>query len=150
VAKSNLLTPTKAFLILAEDGEVSGHSSTVRPSCSLIIKARFFVPGSSEEGDPTPTVEDESMEDPLTMGPPSRDPQMAAGADEEASPAVRLRAHYELMATHVPQELELREPGSGVWTRQHVSRGIRYGPFLGKWTPEPIDPRYAWEVSLWL
>jgi hypothetical protein len=89
------------------------------------------------------------MEDPLTMGPPSRDPQMAA-ADEEASSAVRLRAHHELMATHVPPELELREPGSGVWTRQHVSRGIRYGPFLGKWTPEPIDPRYAWEVSLWL
>jgi hypothetical protein len=86
------------------------------------------------------------MEDPLTMGPPSRDPQLAA-ADEEASPAVRLRAHHELMATHIPPELELREPGSGVWTRQRVTRGTRYGPFLGKWTPEPIDPRYAWEVS---
>ncbi|XP_033611519.1 histone-lysine N-methyltransferase MECOM isoform X3 [Cryptotermes secundus] len=87
------------------------------------------------------------MEDPLTVGPPSRDSQMAA-ADEEASPIVRLRAHHELMTTHVPPELELREPGSGVWTRQHVSRGTRYGPFLGKWTPEPLDPRYAWEVRV--
>jgi hypothetical protein len=87
------------------------------------------------------------MEEPLTMGPPSRDPIMTA-ASVEASPAVRLRAHHELMATHIPPELELRDPGSGVWTRHHVSRGTRYGPFVGKLTPEPIDPRYAWEVSL--
>jgi hypothetical protein len=89
------------------------------------------------------------MEDPLTMGPPSRDPQTAAG-DEETSPTVRLRAHNDLIATHVPPELEVRDPGCGVWARQHVSRGTRYGPFLGKWIPEPVNPRYAWEVSLYL
>jgi hypothetical protein len=87
------------------------------------------------------------MEEPLTMGPPSRDPIMTA-ASVEGSPAVRLRAHHELLATHIPPELELRDPGSGVWARHHVSRGTRYGPFVGKLTPEPIDPRYAWEVSL--
>jgi len=81
------------------------------------------------------------------MGPPSRDPVMTA-ASVEASPAVRLRAHHDLMATHIPPDLEVRDPGSGVWTRHHVSRGTRYGPFVGKLTPEPIDPRYAWEVSL--
>lgn len=82
------------------------------------------------------------MDDPLTMGPPSCDPLLAAAGE-----AVRLRAHHDLMATPVPPELELRDPGSGVWTRQHVPRGTRYGPFLGKWVPEPVDPRYAWEVS---
>jgi hypothetical protein len=44
--------------------------------------------------------------------------------------------------------LEVRDSGSGVWTKHHVARGTRYGPFVGKLTPEPIDPRYAWEVSL--
>ena len=107
----------------------------------------ILILGSTNEGDPTPTVEEESMEEPLTMGPPSRDPVMTA-ASVEASPAVRLRAHHDLMATHIPPDLEVRDPGSGVWTRHHVSRGTRYGPFVGKLTPEPIDPRYAWEVSL--
>jgi hypothetical protein len=119
----------------------------LRPPCFHSITVGFLVPGSSNEGDPATTVEDESMEETLTTGPPSRDPQMAA-ADEEAPPAVRLRAQHDLMATHLPPELELRDPGCGVWTRQHVSRGTRYGPFLGKWIPEPVDPRYAWEVSL--
>lgn len=81
------------------------------------------------------------MDDPLTMGPPSRDSLMAAAGE-----TVRLRAHN-LMATPIPPELVLRDPGSGVWTRQHISRGTRYGPFVSKWTSEPIDPRYAWEVS---
>jgi hypothetical protein len=114
---------------------------------SMILTARISVLGSNNEGEPTSTAEDESMEEPLTMGPPSRDPIITA-ATVESSPTVRLRTHHDLMATHIPPELELRDPGSGVWTRHHVSRGTRYGPFVGKLTPEPIDPRYAWEVSL--
>ena len=86
------------------------------------------------------------------MGPPSHEqPLLAAEAAGEDS-AMRLRAHHDLMAAHVPAlavppELELRDPGSGVWTRQPVPRGTRYGPFRGKWIPEPLDLRYAWEVS---
>ncbi|XP_069668872.1 transcription factor hamlet-like isoform X2 [Periplaneta americana] len=100
--------------------------------------ARRLAQGSSDEGDPVAAA-DESMEDPLTMAPP-----LLAAEGE-----VRLRPPHDLLpALPVPPELELRDPGSGVWTRQHVSRGARYGPFLGKWTPEPIDPRYAWEVRV--
>lgn len=90
------------------------------------MTGRVSVAGSSEEGEPTATVEEESMDDPLSMGPPSRDP---------------------LLATRVPPELELRDPGSGVWTRQLVSRGTRLGTFIGLWVSEPEDPRYALEVS---
>ncbi|XP_021923865.1 PR domain zinc finger protein 16-like isoform X2 [Zootermopsis nevadensis] len=89
--------------------------------------ARRVAQGSSEEGEPTATVEEESMDDPLSMGPPSRDP---------------------LLATRVPPELELRDPGSGVWTRQLVSRGTRLGTFIGLWVSEPEDPRYALEVRV--
>lgn len=47
----------------------------------------------------------------------------------------------------VPQELKVREKGGGVWGRKEIPKGTRYGPFLGKWLGEPIDPRFAWEVS---
>ena len=44
-----------------------------------------------------------------------------------------------------PPELDI-ELGS-VYARTQILRGTRYGPFLGKWTNEPIDKRFAWEVS---
>lgn len=47
----------------------------------------------------------------------------------------------------VPHELKLREKGGGVWSRKELPKGTRYGPFLGKWLGEQIDPRYSWEVS---
>ena len=54
----------------------------------------------------------------------------------------------------VPLELELRPSGApgacgalGVWARQGLIRGTRYGPFLGKWTAQAKDPNLAWEVS---
>ena len=59
-----------------------------------------------------------------------------------------------------PRQVELRKGGAaapdspsallgdgGVWALEEVSAGVRYGPFMGKWTPEPADPRFAWEVS---
>lgn len=47
----------------------------------------------------------------------------------------------------VPKELKLRESGRGVWAREKIPKGTRYGPFLGKWVSDPVDARFAWEVS---
>ncbi len=53
-----------------------------------------------------------------------------------------------------PRQVELRKCSSGsasseggVWAVEEIPPGVRYGPFMGKWTPEPADPRFAWEVS---
>ncbi|XP_064091019.1 histone-lysine N-methyltransferase PRDM16-like isoform X1 [Macrobrachium nipponense] len=50
----------------------------------------------------------------------------------------------------VPLELDVRLSGTGVgmgiWTKQSILRGTRYGPFLGKWTEHVKDPELAWEV----
>ncbi|XP_068082759.1 transcription factor hamlet [Anabrus simplex] len=104
---------------------------------------------SSDEGEPTGTAatteEDESMEGALPMAPShdtSNEALLASPNDE-----VRLRAQHDISTAHkVPSDLELRGPGAGVWTRQPVGRGSRYGPFVGKFATEPIDARYAWEV----
>ncbi|KAG8242643.1 hypothetical protein J6590_061871 [Homalodisca vitripennis] len=46
----------------------------------------------------------------------------------------------------LPPELELRT--YGVWARQTIPRGTRFGPYLGKWTTErPSDPQAFWEVK---
>ncbi|KAK7077758.1 hypothetical protein SK128_003757 [Halocaridina rubra] len=50
----------------------------------------------------------------------------------------------------VPLELEVRPSstglGIGIWSKQGIPRGMRYGPFLGKWTENVKDPSLAWEV----
>lgn len=51
----------------------------------------------------------------------------------------------------VPSELLVRtrrerEGREGVWARSFIARGVRYGPFAGKWASLPADARYAWEV----
>lgn len=51
----------------------------------------------------------------------------------------------------VPSELLVRsrrerEGREGVWARSFIARGVRYGPFAGKWASLPADSRYAWEV----
>ncbi|XP_046672906.1 histone-lysine N-methyltransferase PRDM16-like isoform X2 [Homalodisca vitripennis] len=47
----------------------------------------------------------------------------------------------------LPPELELRT--YGVWARQTIPRGTRFGPYLGKWTTErPSDPQAFWEVRV--
>ncbi|EEB17975.1 hypothetical protein Phum_PHUM496030 [Pediculus humanus corporis] len=45
----------------------------------------------------------------------------------------------------IPKELKVKEPGRGVWAREKIPKGTRYGPFFGKWVSDPIDGRYAWE-----
>lgn len=34
-----------------------------------------------------------------------------------------------------------------VFAKKAISKGTKYGPFIGKLTSEPNDPRFAWEVS---
>ena len=48
--------------------------------------------------------------------------------------------------TTPPPQLELR-PQGGVWVRASIPSGTRFGPFLGKWAPEPQDEDYSWEVG---
>ncbi len=55
-------------------------------------------------------------------------------------------------ALHPPSQVELREsgsgqPGLGVWAVDTIPAGSKFGPFLGKWSLEPINPNQAWEVS---
>lgn len=45
----------------------------------------------------------------------------------------------------LPSELELR--AQGVFARIPINKGVRYGPFQGKWATCPEDTRFAWEVS---
>ncbi|XP_057326321.1 histone-lysine N-methyltransferase MECOM-like isoform X2 [Microplitis mediator] len=47
-------------------------------------------------------------------------------------------------------EVEVGSSSSGplVRARREISRGTRFGPFLGKWASEPHNPRYAWEVHV--
>jgi len=52
----------------------------------------------------------------------------------------------------VPSELLVRtrrdrDGREGVWARTSIARGVRYGPFAGKWASLPADSKYAWEVS---
>lgn len=48
----------------------------------------------------------------------------------------------------MPYNFEVRNAGTGgVWTKTQLPKGVKYGPFLGKWGPKPVDSRFAWEVS---
>ncbi|KAL5233361.1 hypothetical protein ACI65C_000771 [Semiaphis heraclei] len=52
-------------------------------------------------------------------------------------------------AAAMPYNLELRNAGAnGVWTKTQLLKGVKYGPFLGKWGPKPVDSRFAWEVRI--
>ena len=46
----------------------------------------------------------------------------------------------------LPLEMEARE--AGVFAKCNISRGLKYGPFHGKWAGVPQDVRFAWEVSI--
>lgn len=46
---------------------------------------------------------------------------------------------------NLPNELVLKV--NGVFARSAISVGTKYGPFIGKWGTQPLDAKYAWEVS---
>lgn len=46
---------------------------------------------------------------------------------------------------NLPSELVLK--GGGLFARLNISIGTKYGPFIGKWETQPLDRRFAWEVS---
>ena len=74
-------------------------------------------------------------------------PTTAAAAAAAAMAATRsfLEKLHSSHALTPPAAVELRDVG--VWARERVAAGTRYGPFLGKWALEPANPAYAWEVS---
>ncbi|CAH1995375.1 unnamed protein product [Acanthoscelides obtectus] len=50
-----------------------------------------------------------------------------------------------ILATGIlPGQLELKE--NGVFAKTRITKGTRFGPFLGKWASNPQDVRFAWEV----
>ena len=71
-------------------------------------------------------------------------PSMAAAAAMAATRSFLEKLHSSHALTP-PAAVELRDVG--VWARERVAAGTRYGPFLGKWALEPANPAYAWEVS---
>ena len=76
-------------------------------------------------------------------------PTTAAAAAAAAAAMAATRSFLEkLHSSHAltpPAAVELRDVG--VWAKERVAAGTRYGPFLGKWALEPANPAYAWEVS---
>lgn len=47
---------------------------------------------------------------------------------------------------NMPSELVMK--GGGIFARMNISIGTKYGPFIGRWETQPLDRRFAWEVSL--
>lgn len=44
-----------------------------------------------------------------------------------------------------PQELDIHN--GIVYSKGLLRRGRKYGPYAVKWTADPIDKQFAWEVS---
>lgn len=55
--------------------------------------------------------------------------------DEPPEPEVKL-----------PKELQFTR--GGVFARETIPCNTKYGPFTGKWETQPVDRKYAWEVSV--
>lgn len=47
---------------------------------------------------------------------------------------------------NLPSELVFKS--GGIFARVNINNGTKYGPFLGKWETQPLDRRFAWEVSV--
>ena len=123
---------------------------------SLMIKkfsqTKFF--SAFSDNDPT---------GPPTLFPASESPALhssflAAAAAQAASTASNFQAEaarqflHQLTANNPPSQVDLRESSInkselGVWAVEHIPQGTRFGPYMGKWTLEPSNPKYAWEVG---
>lgn len=51
----------------------------------------------------------------------------------------------EKLEFNMPNELVVKS--GGIFARSNIPCGTRYGPFNGKWETQPLERRYAWEVS---
>ncbi|XP_055712319.1 transcription factor hamlet-like isoform X2 [Phlebotomus papatasi] len=68
---------------------------------------------------------------------------------EETKEHLKVRSKDQLfaeMARHLgpPQEIEMRN--GAVYAKNLIHRNTQYGPFIGRWTNEPSDKRFAWEI----
>ena len=123
----------------------------------------LYVPDSVVADSPTPnsalfsTPTDHSSA--LMSGNSSLLAAAASAASMAATNNIQAEAarHFlnQLSASHAlgpPSHVGLRESsvnGSelGVWANETIPQGTRFGPFMGKWTLEPANMKYAWEVS---
>jgi hypothetical protein len=89
-----------------------------------------------------------------TTRPDSASPNLGPSPNSGSSETTRnfLNQFNVSHALHPPSQVELREsgsghPGLGVWAVDSIPSGSKFGPFLGKWCLEPVNPHQAWEVS---
>lgn len=97
-----------------------------------------------------PTIEDRNVNDDIFISVKHRSHNIVDQHPDESRNGkidiLYLRAKEIILASgSLPSELELRE--AGVFTKNSISKGTRYGPFQGKWASVPQDHRFAWEVS---
>ena len=82
---------------------------------------------------------------------------LAAAASSASNLQAEAARHFlhQLSSSHAlnpPSQVDLREStinnaDLGVWAVETIPQGTRFGPFMGKWTMEPSNPKFAWEVS---
>ena len=82
---------------------------------------------------------------------------LAAAASSASNLQAEAARHFlhQLSSSHAlnpPSQVDLRESSInnadlGVWAVETIPQGTRFGPFMGKWTMEPSNPKFAWEVS---
>ena len=83
---------------------------------------------------------------------------LAAAASSASNLQAEAARHFlhQLSTSHAlnpPSQVDLRESSInkadlGVWAVETIPQGTRFGPFMGKWTMEPSNHKFAWEVSL--
>lgn len=107
------------------------------------IVALYLLTGSSEESE-TEYCKKEEREDDADTQMIQNDNGMADSmVDDEAAFKIQFKSL-------LPHEIELRNAGAeGVWSTASIPCGTKYGPYIGKWLPKPIDTRFAWEVSVY-
>lgn len=114
----------------SDEGEAdTGHSESEDPSSMRVKEERVL------------EVKEESGLDRVRKFLPPK-----LEVKEERILGVKEEPGLERVREFLPRELELRS--GGVWARDPILRGTRFGPFLGKWTVEcPADSQACWEVS---